>query len=147
MYILHHYINYKKKVIRIISHSAYIAPTFHLFKDLKVLTLPKLYIYRIHIFMYKYSINSLPKELMFMFKKNKEIHQHNTRNNDKFFTSSVKLCQTNRIVRQTGVKIWNMLEHKLNFKCSFFTYKHQLKKYLLDNNLMIISSKCNIDYQ
>ena len=50
----------QKRVIRLITFSCYIAYTSDLFKDMKILTLSKLYILKVHIFMYKFENNTLP---------------------------------------------------------------------------------------
>ena len=62
----------QKKAITFITHSVYNASTFNLFKQLSILNLQKLYVYKIYIFMYWFNTHNLPLSLMHMFKKMKK---------------------------------------------------------------------------
>ena len=64
----------QKRVKRLITFSCYIAHTSDLFKDMKILTLSKLYILKVHIFMYKFVNNTLPELFSSMFTANSQIH-------------------------------------------------------------------------
>ena len=50
----------QKKALRLITFSKWTAHTAELFKNLEILTLPKLYIYHIQIFMFKFHNHKLP---------------------------------------------------------------------------------------
>ena len=69
----------QKRVIRLITFSCYIAHTSDLFKDMKILTLSKLYILKVHIFMYKFENNTFPELFSSMFTANSQIHKYPTR--------------------------------------------------------------------
>ena len=69
----------QKRVITLITFSCYIAHTSDLFKDMKILTLSKLYILKVHIFMYKFENNTLPELFSSMFTTNSQIHTYPTR--------------------------------------------------------------------
>ena len=49
----------KKKIVRLISYSPFLAPTDELFKDLNILPIHKLMLQRVSLQMFKYSRNTL----------------------------------------------------------------------------------------
>ena len=72
----------KKKIVRIMTFSHYLAHTEPIFNDLPLLPFHKFFLYSTGIFMYKYSINCLPLSLCKLYVKNSIVHQLNTRNCD-----------------------------------------------------------------
>ena len=70
----------QKMVVRIITFSHYLAHTQTLFQTLSILPVDKLILNQIDIVMYKYGL--LPNVMNRLYMKNKDIHSHNTRNNN-----------------------------------------------------------------
>ena len=108
-----------KRVIRLITFSCYIAHTSDLFKDIQILTLSKLYILKVHIFMYKFENNTLPELFSSMFTTNSQIHTYPTRTSSNLHIPIGNLKMVYITVRYSGVKIWNKSNPKLIFHLIF----------------------------
>ena len=121
----------QKRVIRLITFSCYIAHTSDLFQDMKILTLSKLYILKVHIFMYKFENNMLPELFSSMFTTNSQIHTYPTRTSSNLHIPIGNLKMVYRTVRYSGVKIWNNMKSKINISSNFLHYKFNLQQYLL----------------
>ena len=119
----------QKRVIRLTTFSCYIAHTSDLFKDMKILILSKLYILKVHIFMYKFDNNTLPKLFSSMFTTNSQIHTYPTRSSSNIPIEILKMVY--KTVRYSGVKIWNNIKSKINISSNFLHYKFNLRQYLL----------------
>ena len=113
----------QKRVIRIITFSCYIAHTLDLFKDMKILTLSKLYIPKVHIFVYKFENNTLPELFLSMFTTNSQIHTYPTRTSSNLHIPIRNLKMVYRAVRYSGVKIWNNIKSKIKISFNFLHYK------------------------
>ena len=112
----------QKRVIRLITFSCYIAHTSDLFKDMKILTLSKLYILKVHIFMNKFDNNTLPELFSSMFTTNSQIHTYPTRTSSNLHIPIENLKMAYRTVRYSGVKIWNNMKSKIIISSNFFHY-------------------------
>ena len=119
----------QKRVIRLITFSCYIAHTSDLFKDMRILTLSKLYILKVHIFMYKFENNTL--KFPSMFTTNSQIHTYPTRTSSNLHIPIGNLKMVYKMVRYSGVKIWNNMKYKINISSNFLHYKFNLRQYLL----------------
>ena len=125
----------QKKKIRIISFSNRKANTYGIFKSLKLLNSDNIYLYKVLIFMYKYNQQLLPGIFLNMFNRNDDFHQYNTR--QQFFLREpiIKTELMRKTVRFTGVSLLNIVKQKINFDCSFVTFKYHLRKYLMNNDV------------
>ena len=106
-----------------------------LFTKLEVLSLLKLYHLHIVLFMFKFSNCLLPEIYKDMFVINRNIHQHSTRQQNKLH---VPKCRTNMLKKSLfykGVLIWNLISTKIEDTCTIQSFKWQLKKYLLYNDI------------
>ena len=65
----------------------YYARTDSIFKDLNILTIDKLVVHRIGNAMYKINNEMYPSVLNDLYKKNNDVHAHNTRTKDMFCIS------------------------------------------------------------
>ena len=74
----------QKKVIRKISYEKYNAHTAPLFQDHAILSLPKLILFRLCVFMYKYENKFLPNIFDYMFTRNSDVHRYSTRHSNNF---------------------------------------------------------------
>ena len=71
----------QKKIVRIITFSAFLAHTAPIFQKLKLLPLCKIVLQRTSIFMFKLMNNMLPLAMNSLVVRNNDIHHHNTRQN------------------------------------------------------------------
>ena len=125
----------QKKIIRIISFSKRKAHMYGIFKSLKLLNLDNIYLYKVLIFMYKYNQHLLPGIFLNMFHRSDDFHQYNTRQQFFLHEPIIKTELMRKTVRFTGVSLLNIFKQKINFNCSFVTFKYHLRKYLINNDV------------
>ena len=73
----------KKKIVRIVTYSPYLALTDELFKDSNILPIHKLMIQRVSLQMFTLFRNTLPEVIRELFITYDTFHSHNTRNKNK----------------------------------------------------------------
>ena len=123
----------QKRAVRLIYCTSYLAHTSPIFKELQLLTLENIYLYKIAFFMYKLNShnNYLPEFIINMFTANRDTHYHDTRSIGLLRIPFVKLDIARRSFRFMGVKVWNNIttQIKTNVPCGLF--KRSCKQYLL----------------
>ena len=112
------------------TFSPYHAHTDPLFKDLKILSVNKLFIDRIGIVMFKATYDLLPKSITQLFSKNKDIHSYNTRSKD-----LLRVFIGTKNFTYFSPRIWNALVNNININVTLTQFKSILKMYLLHNSL------------
>ena len=85
-------ITLQKRVVRIMSRSAFDAHTDPLFKNLKILNLESIYKLQIGKFMYQYRSGLLPYSFNNMFLVTRQVHSYGTRSSELFYLTQ---CRTN----------------------------------------------------
>ena len=106
-------ITLQKRVVRIMSRSAFDAHTDPLFKNLKILNLESIYKLQIGKFMYQYRSGLLPYSFNNMFLVTREVHSYGTRSSEHFYLPQ---CRTN--IRKfsisfQGPKFFNSLSFEI----------------------------------
>ena len=117
----------QKKIVRIINGVPPMTHTQPLFEKLKVMTVYQLYRYYVGVFMFKLYHNQLPP-LFNMFDRTSNIHSYSTRQSDCFYINYVPTLRSQRTIRITGPKLWNVLITNINIHCKISSYKMNLKK-------------------
>ena len=123
----------QKRTIRLMLSTSRYAHTAELFVKLKLLTLEKIYIFRVALFMYRYVSGLLPSLFNSMFKYNRDISSYNTRQSALLYLPMHKYSFFSKCLRINGVKIWNSLVIKIECRCSLVSFKYKLKQYLIAN--------------
>ena len=123
-------IKLQKKSVRIITSSSYREHTAPLFLKLGILTIEKLYILKLLIFMYKFQNDLLPPVLNDMFVKNNHTHNYDTRGSILLRTPFSNLKCLDQTVKVKGVKWWNTISKKIDVKCSLPVYKKRVKLFI-----------------
>ena len=126
----------QKRAIRILASANYRAHTKPIFDRFEILTLHKIYIYQIALFMFNYNSGMLPDIFYSIFTKNKDIHNYETRQRHKLHVQKAKITLYQRSIKYIGVNIWNYFVDKLHTNCSIYVYKHHLKMFLLRNEVL-----------
>ena len=121
----------QKRIIRIIVSAKFKEHTGPIFSKLKLLRLSELYEYNIVLFMYKYINDMLPPIFNNIFILNSDIHQYTTRQSEKFRVPKGKLSMSKRLIKYKGVLFWNNISDNIEYHHGIFTFKKQLKNYLL----------------
>ena len=128
----------QKKAIRIIASANYRAHTEPLFLSLQILPLHKIYIFAVSKLMYRYSNRCLPPMFNEMFLSNHQVHSHMTRHCQKIHVPLCRTAMLQRTFRYKGAIIWNHISRHVTHNCSIATYKHNLKQFVLNNDLSSI---------
>ena len=76
----------QKKALRLITHSHRLAHTESLFKELNIITIEKLYVFSVQLFMFKLSNAVLPAVFSYFFVVNADVHDYNTRQRLQYHT-------------------------------------------------------------
>ena len=126
----------QKKIIRIMTFSPYLAHTDPIYKDLAILPFDKIFIDRIGITMFKVEYELLPKSVIQMFSKNRDVHSHDTRKKN-----LLRVTTGTKNFTYLSARIWNAIVSKININISLSQFKYKLKIYLLHNTLVYTYSK------
>ena len=118
----------QKKIIKIMSFSHYLAHTNLLFLPMEVLPLRKIFLYKVGLSMYKYSLNLLPECIAHLYLRN----EHNTRG-----CHELRVLPGAKTFSSISARIWNVLSNKINFDVSMSIFKCSLKLFLLNNELVL----------
>jgi len=119
----------QKRVIRIITNNPRRESCKHLFKQLKILTLPSRYIFSVLVFIAE-------NRDLFMFNRDTSIHSFSTRNHLDLQLPSIHLTVVQRGVLYSGCKVFNNLpvQIKSHFE-NLRNFKKVLKNYLIEHSL------------
>ena len=77
--------------------------------------------------MYKANKGLLPKHVQNSFIKNYEVHKHNTRSKNNFFTQQICTKRRKNSVTQKGIDIWNSLPLLIKESVSLCKFKSAIK--------------------
>ena len=120
----------QKKIVRIISGVPPRSHTLPLFKKLRIMTIYQNYEYYIGVFMYKLFHNKFPP-LFEMFERTANIHNYSTRQINCYYIHHVPTVRSQKTIKITGSKLWNIISNNINISCKISSYKINLKKFLL----------------
>ena len=127
----------QKRAIRVISFSDRLAHTDPLFKSMNLLKIKEIYVTSVQLFMYKYHNYKLPPVFYSFFTRNINIHGYRTRQTYKLHAPPLTrshLCST--CVRNIGVVLYNYFYDYIDLNVSYYVYKKNLKRHILDNDII-----------
>ena len=122
----------QKKIIRIISKSAFDAHTEPIFKQLKILKLSDIYRSQIGKLMFSFKKGLLPDAFSGMFLLTNQIHHYNTRNSNSFYLFSCRANIRQFAIRFQGPKLFNSFNTEIQNANSFSQFKRKPKTFLLN---------------
>lgn len=127
----------QKRIIRIMTSSGPREPSAPLFKSLKILSIYQIYIFFSIMVVYKFKSNCLPTicGTLFNFREN---YNYNTRNANEFQIQFYRLSSCQNTFRYNSVKLWNLINNKINRNCSIICFRKKLKNYILENDDIFI---------
>ena len=96
------------------SHS--LAHTNPLFLSMEVLSLMKIFLYKVGLIMYKYSNNLLPECISLLYLRNDSIHEHNTRGCHQLRVSMVQKLSV-ILVHESGM--FSLINLTVMFRCQY----------------------------
>ena len=116
-----------------------------IFWSLNVLNIPKLYIYSVLIFLYKYHHQDLPNFYADFFITTDTFHEHDTRQGKQFRPPLARSNQRSRTMRSTRVKINNYFMNHMGYNGSFAMFKKEVKKFIIENDVSLSCLCCLIN--
>ena len=128
----------QKRALRVISFADRLAHTDPLFENLKLLKLKEIYVYSAQLFMFKFHQIKLPPIFFTFFTRNDSIHSYPTRQQYKLHVPLPTTPLSSRCIRNTGVVLYNYFLDVLDMNCSYYTYKKNLKRYILSNDISLL---------
>lgn len=125
----------QKKSIRICTNSLWLAHTDPLFSALNSLKIHDIHLFQLAIFMYKYNNDMLPPDLLDanFFLNNDDIHKYSTRHADDFHIRPTQTQLARNTIKTQGALLWNSLPVSIKSSPTIATFKHNLKKHLINN--------------
>ena len=123
----------QKKIVRIIDGAPPRTHSQPLFDKLKIMTIYQLYRYYIGVFMYKLYHKLLPSIFSF-FKLTSDVHSYPTRQNKSYYINYAPTVRSQKTIKITGPKLWNIILKKINIQNKISSYKVNLKKFLLSKD-------------
>ena len=106
-------VNIQKKIVRLMTFKSYFDNSEPIFKDLQILSLPKINEYLTGLFMVRYFyLQNLPEIFENYFVSNKEIHNYNTRSSSLLHKISNKTNYRAHTLANKGILVWNNLPNQ-----------------------------------
>ena len=100
-----------KKLITLIAFKPYTEHTKPIFIQLEILNIEQINYFLTTLFMFRYhQLENLPELFKNYLKKNKEVHEYNTRNSSKLHKSFLKTNYAKQTLKHRGIDIWNSLD-------------------------------------
>ena len=125
----------QKRAIRVVAGVDRLAHTGPLFDKLNLLTLHKIYVYYVQLFMFKYCKKTLPRIFWQFYTRNMDFIPRTTRQSKLFYQHCAKSLQRCRSIRCTGVSYYNYFHDKIGMDVTYATYKKKLKSHILRNDV------------
>lgn len=121
----------QKKALRIMSFSAYTAPSLPLFKNMKLLNIHQINDFLISAFSFELSHKILPPYFDDFFRENNKIHEHNTRKNSDIHKRCNRTNYGKYSTRNKITNIWNTIPLEIRKSVSLSVFKKKMKHFLL----------------
>ena len=134
-------IKWQNKIIRIITNSYFLASSEKLYSETGILPFVTLVKYWIGLLMFKIAKLTVPISISRLFKLNSGVHNYNTRLAHHIHSFKGNNEFIYRTFKFQSVYIWNSILKNININVSFPTFKHLLKRLLLNNNTSVRDDK------
>ena len=128
-------IKLQNKILKIITPSHRYINKEQLYARSGILPFKILVKHGIGLLMYKLSNGNVPKPLLNIYKSNKDIHIHLTRQAHHFRSRRGNTEFVYRTFAFQSVFIWNKIIPNLDISVPFTRFKHLLKEFLLSNDI------------
>ena len=118
----------QNRAIRLITSCGIRAHLFPLYKDLRLLSLRKIYLHNVLLFMYKRHHDILPNMFYSLFTVNRDITGRNTRQSNLLHMPKAVLSVRRRTILFSGVSLRNFFFDRISYDISILSYKCSLKQ-------------------
>ena len=124
-------ITLQKRVVRIMSRTAFDAHTEPLFKNLRILNLKDIYKLQIGKFTYQCKSGLLPDSFNDMFLVTRQVHSYGTRSSELFYLPQCRTNITKFSISFQGPNFYNSLSPEIRNATSTASFCSKLKAFLL----------------
>ena len=131
----------QKRLVRVVTCSHYRAHTEPLMLANQLLSINDINVYVVGIFMYNYVTQKLPKIFENYFQRNRDVHGLNTRQANDFYVPFSRLQIRRFSIKIHGSEVWNSFPTFIKISTSLMNFKKNLRKYLIDRNLLVTVSQ------
>ena len=131
----------QKRLVRVVTCSQYRAHTEPLMLANQLLFINDINVYVVGIFMYNYVTRKLPQIFENYFQRNRDGHGLNTRQANDFYVPFSRLQIRRFSIKIHGSEVWNSFPTFLKISTSLMDFKKNLRKYLIDRNLLVTVSQ------
>lgn len=121
----------QKKALKVVLSLPIRTPTTQLINVANVLTIQKLYVYYVGIFMYRYNNRMLPPCFSDYFLVNSHTHRRDTRNSALYQLPLFTTNKAQQSILFQGAKIWATIPTTIHNARSLASFKNQFKRHLL----------------
>ena len=128
-------IKLQDKILKIITPSHRFINKEQLYAHSGILPFNLIVKHRIGLLMYKLSNRNVPKPLLNIYKSNKDIHSHFTRQANHFRSRRGNIEFVYRTCAFQSVFIWNKMNQNIDINVHITRFKHLLKEFLLSNDI------------
>ena len=122
----------QKKAIRAINNLQYNDHTNNYFKSNNILKLEDHYKLQISNYIYQLLHLNIDENTSSNLIRNTQIHNHDTRGGESLNVARVNRGRSKHCIFHNGVKIWNSLPTEIRHKRSYYNFKKQTKKALIN---------------
>ena len=120
----------QNRALRLITRCGIRAHPFPLYKDLRLLSLRKIYLYNGLLFMYKRHYGILPNMFYSLFTVNRNITGRDTRQSNLLHVPKGVLSVRRGTILFSGVSLHNFFFDRISYVVSILSYKCSWKQYL-----------------
>ena len=117
-------------IMRLITGCGIRAHLFPLYKDLRLLSLSKIYLYNVLLFMHKRHHDILPNMFYSLFTVNRDVTGRDTRQSNLLHVPRGVLSVRRRTILFSVVSFHNFFFDRISYDVSILSYKCNLKQYL-----------------
>ena len=125
----------------VVTCSHYRAHTEPLMLANQLLSINDINVYVVGIFMYNYVTQKLPQIFENYFQRNRDVHGLNTRQANDFYVPFSRLQIRRFSIKIHGSEVWNSFPTFIKISTSLMNFKKNLRKYLIDKNLLVTVSQ------
>ena len=112
----------------------------HLYKFYNIMQLKKIHFYKVALLMFRVKTLSARSVFRAIFIENKDVHNYDTRQREKFHVPSVKRNHMQRSISYRGVVVWNYISKYITYDRPLLSFKFALRKYVNDDDTLLDST-------
>ena len=134
---LHDLIILNNRILRILQHKPRLTRSIELYSAYNTLPVSKLFQYQILLHAYKllFCPELLPNIFHYASLTNVTLHSHNTRTKLDFHRTAYNTPIGSKVSYKLCAKFWNFLPLNLKEQSNFRSFKYDVKKFLLTNDI------------